>query len=348
MTIELVRKPATASNNGELDLSISPQVISGTKQFYVGGVLSGEIGNLGVWTLGQTGGLGTNYHTVYGSILGRVTSGSGSYSLFSPTTLDLNANAYRSDTGVVKAHSTVTGYTNLTVTRTTSSSGLVFELYSNYQDAQTAGSNVVTTNQISVATATAAAAWTLGGSTTASSFSLHTLNGGFNVNHSGSNAAAFLCSIQTTGGLNPTCLDLRNATGSNISGAVFLTMRNAAGTVIGSISAATNTTVSYNNPSDIRLKENVSDFVGALSLVESIRPVKFTWKGGGEQEDRGFIAQELKEAYPFAVTSPKNETDYYQVDYSKLTPLLTAAIKELKQQLDETKQELADYIASHP
>ena len=51
----------------------------------------------------------------------------------------------------------------------------------------------------------------------------------------------------------------------------------------------------------------------------------------------GFIAQELYEIFPNAVTKPANAEDMWSVDYGKVTPLLVKAIQE-QQKTIETQQ----------
>ena len=45
----------------------------------------------------------------------------------------------------------------------------------------------------------------------------------------------------------------------------------------------------------------------------------------------GFIAQELYEIFPNAVTKPANAEDMWSVDYGKVTPLLVKGMQDLKE-----------------
>jgi hypothetical protein len=113
------------------------------------------------------------------------------------------------------------------------------------------------------------------------------------------------------------------------------------GVVVGSVSY-NNTSTSYNTTSDYRLKENIRPIDRALEKVIALRPVAYTWKGNGS-DGEGFIAHELQEVCPQAVTGTKDEQDetgnprYQAIDQSKLVSLLTAAIQELKAELDALK-----------
>jgi hypothetical protein len=93
------------------------------------------------------------------------------------------------------------------------------------------------------------------------------------------------------------------------------------------------TSVTYNTSSDYRLKKDALPISGALDRVLQLRPVSFKWVID-DHADEGFIAHELQAIVPQAVAGEKDEIDengnplYQGVDYSKLTPLLAAAIKE--------------------
>ena len=96
---------------------------------------------------------------------------------------------------------------------------------------------------------------------------------------------------------------------------------------------ATNTL--YNTTSDYRLKENVAPMTGALVKVSQLKPSTYTWKVDGS-EGQGFIAHELAEVCPDAVSGEKDAVDekgdpkYQMIDTSFLVATLTAAIQELK------------------
>jgi hypothetical protein len=116
-----------------------------------------------------------------------------------------------------------------------------------------------------------------------------------------------------------------------ISGTIALFRSN--GVTVGSISQdGTNT--AYNNSSDYRLKESVQPLTGGLDRVNALKPSIYKWKTNGKVGE-GFLAHELAEVVPFAVTGEKDavtkdgEIEPQQVDLSKVVPILVAAIKEL-------------------
>jgi hypothetical protein len=121
--------------------------------------------------------------------------------------------------------------------------------------------------------------------------------------------------------------------------------RNSTVTVSGSITVAASS-VAYLTSSDYRLKENVAPMTGALSKVAQLKPVTYTWKIDGSS-GQGFVAHELQEVVPDCVVGEKDAVDangnpqYQGVDTSFLVATLTAAIQELKAELDSAKARLA-------
>ena len=126
----------------------------------------------------------------------------------------------------------------------------------------------------------------------------------------------------------------------------IVTFHNTSGTLIGSITGSSGSTTSYNTSSDYRLKENIQPMTGALTKVAALKPVTYKWKADGS-DGQGFIAHELAEVCPDAVSGEKdavNEDGSIRpqgIDTSFLVATLTAAIQELKAELDATKAEVA-------
>ncbi len=135
-------------------------------------------------------------------------------------------------------------------------------------------------------------------------------------------------------------------TGSAASGTTYMGFGCGAGTQIGSITQNGTTAVAYNTSSDYRLKEDIQPMTGALAKVAALKPCTYKWKADGS-DGEGFIAHELAEVVPQAVTGEKDAVDadgkpvYQGIDTSFLVATLTAAIQELKAEFDA-------YKASHP
>ena len=105
----------------------------------------------------------------------------------------------------------------------------------------------------------------------------------------------------------------------------------------------TGSSVLYSSFSDYRLKENIADLTGALDKVNSLQPKTFNYINRPETTNEGFLAHELQEIVPQAVSGTKDGVDengnpkYQGVDNAHLVPLLVGAIKELKADNDSLK-----------
>ena len=104
-------------------------------------------------------------------------------------------------------------------------------------------------------------------------------------------------------------------------------------TNVGSITT-TAVATAYNIASDYRLKESVQPLAGGLARISALKPSIYKWKVNGSNGE-GFLAHELADVVPAAVTGEKDAVDadgkptYQGVDLSKIVPLLVAAIQEL-------------------
>jgi hypothetical protein len=103
----------------------------------------------------------------------------------------------------------------------------------------------------------------------------------------------------------------------------------------------------YHDISDARYKTNVVTLTHALETVSALRGVRFEWREkdypamnfeSGPQ--LGFIAQELKQVLPEAVSVDKQGV--HTVAYSKVIPVLVEAIKELRQAAEHQQGQLTD------
>jgi hypothetical protein len=120
---------------------------------------------------------------------------------------------------------------------------------------------------------------------------------------------------------------------SDATGARFVTFHDGDGQ-IGSITAASGSTVAYNTSSDRRLKENIQPMINALTRLRQLKPCTYTWKNGGAPGE-GFIAQELRDVVPLAVAGEPDGPEMMGIDYGKVVPLLAAAVIELLQRVEE-------------
>ena len=121
---------------------------------------------------------------------------------------------------------------------------------------------------------------------------------------------------------------------------------NTAGTQVGTVNTTT-TSTTYNTSSDYRLKEDWQPVANAITDVKALKPCNFAWKADGTRVN-GFLAHELAEVVPEAVTGEKDAVDdegnpvYQGIDQSKLVPLLTAALQEAIAKIETLEQRLTD------
>ena len=98
------------------------------------------------------------------------------------------------------------------------------------------------------------------------------------------------------------------------NGVVSLLQYRTNGVTGGSV-RATGNSISFNQGSDYRLKNNIEDLSGSLDIIKSLQPRKFNWKEGfGPSGDEiGFIAHEVSDHMPGIVIGEKDGL-YTQVD----------------------------------
>lgn len=105
--------------------------------------------------------------------------------------------------------------------------------------------------------------------------------------------------------------------------------------------------------SDRRIKTNVQDIQSALSKIMQLHPVSYDryvdyradldgslTLGDKLEKNLGFIAQEAEAVVPTAVSAPDSTRALYSMDYIQLIPLLTKAIQEQQEVIDQMRQEL--------
>jgi len=97
----------------------------------------------------------------------------------------------------------------------------------------------------------------------------------------------------------------------------------------------------YGAASSIRWKSNIQAIDNPLDKVLQLRGVYFDWdqEHGGEH-DVGMIAEEVGKVLPEIVRYEEDGIYTSGMDYSKLTPLLVEAIKELKKENDLLKRRI--------
>jgi hypothetical protein len=119
----------------------------------------------------------------------------------------------------------------------------------------------------------------------------------------------------------------------------------SSGSQVGRIDTTSSAT-SYITSSDYRLKHDIQPMIGALANIARLKPVTYKWNLDNS-ESQGFIAHELAEVCPDAVSGEKDAVEtyvdeegneqtrpvYQGIDTSFLVATLTAAIQEQQAQI---------------
>lgn len=117
---------------------------------------------------------------------------------------------------------------------------------------------------------------------------------------------------------------------------------------VGSIQTSGSST-SYVTSSDYRLKEDWVAMEGALDRVDALKPINFAWKVDGSRVD-GFLAHELQEVVPEAVTGEKDATEIRSVEVSPavyedvIHPAEEAILDEEGNVIQEAKEEWVEKV----
>ena len=94
-------------------------------------------------------------------------------------------------------------------------------------------------------------------------------------------------------------------------------------------------TGAWNNDSDERLKKNIITIPNVLEKVLQLRGVQFEWKDTTNHPlgaQIGFLAQESLDIIPEVITK---QNEYYGMQYAPITAILTEAVKEQQEMIEE-------------
>jgi len=112
-----------------------------------------------------------------------------------------------------------------------------------------------------------------------------------------------------------------------------------AGDEVGTIKSH-GTSTQYNTTSDYRLKENEILISDGITRLKTLKPYRFNFKKTPGNTVDGFFAHEVT-AVPEAIAGEKDGTKSQGLDYSKLTPLLTAALQEAITKIETLETKVA-------
>lgn len=155
--------------------------------------------------------------------------------------------------------------------------------------------------------------------------------GNFGKLFSGTFGSGSMCSLSDANTLQVASSAVNQFSRLTTDGSLMLFYRGT--TQVGGI-GVTGTGTSFNTTSDYRLKQNIEDASDCLETIMAITPREFEFKNDPSQRVVGFIAHELQDIVPSAVTGVKDGEETQQVDYSKLVPYLVGAIKELTERVE--------------
>jgi hypothetical protein len=111
------------------------------------------------------------------------------------------------------------------------------------------------------------------------------------------------------------------------------------GTIVGSITSTASATV-YNTSSDYRLKENVVTDWDATTRLKQLKPSRFNFIVDADKTVDGFLAHEVQDIVPEAITGEKDGEEMQGIDQSKLVPLLTKALQEALTKIEQLETRL--------
>ena len=102
-----------------------------------------------------------------------------------------------------------------------------------------------------------------------------------------------------------------------------------------------------NSASDARMKKNVNTLESQVETIKQLNPVTYNWleeTGLGDQQEIGFIAQEIEPLVPQVIGI--NSDDTLSLDYPKLTAVLTKGLQEALAKIENLESEVAALKAS--
>jgi hypothetical protein len=113
------------------------------------------------------------------------------------------------------------------------------------------------------------------------------------------------------------------------------------GTEVGSVKA-NNTGTTYNTTSDRRLKENIELITDGKEKLLAMKPSTFNFiNDESKTKTHGFIAQEMKEILPEAVSDGTTMS----MDYGRITPVIVAALQDALKEIEELKTRINELEA---
>jgi len=165
-------------------------------------------------------------------------------------------------------------------------------------------------------------------------------NGNIKMGTTGSYKAGERILIQKSAGYNDGVVAITQDD-STVTERRFLYFFNDQGGVAGSVRHTGATACQYHTSSDYRLKENVVDITDGISRIKQLKPKRFNFKTEPGETVDGFLAHEVSPVIPDAVSGDKDGEVMQSLGYERLTPLLTAALKEAIAKIETLEAKVA-------
>jgi hypothetical protein len=148
-----------------------------------------------------------------------------------------------------------------------------------------------------------------------------------NVKMSGGSTNAIIASINSTTSGTRRHIDFFDGSSTSRKGAI----------------ETNGTSTTYSTTSDRRLKDNIQPITDATIKLMSMKPVTHTWiSSPDEPKVHGFIAQEMQEIVPEAVSGDADSEEMMSMDYGRITPVLVAALQEAHKKISDLEERLND------
>jgi hypothetical protein len=211
----------------------------------------------------------------------------------------------------------------------------------------------ITTGSTNANNATGASFWGVCDAEGTNSYGLFTTAEGSSTRNYGVYSNSLGTGVFNVGGI---FFSTRNHNNANYG--VYAAADSATTAVAGFFDGDLSYTGSLTGPSDKFLKENITELNGGLNAIMQLNPKTYVFKKDAhgmrlpEGQQYGFLAQELELVFPTLVKEQKhigNPTGkgedldihtYKSVDYISLIPVLTKALQEQQQMIEQLQEEI--------
>ncbi len=169
-----------------------------------------------------------------------------------------------------------------------------------------------------------------------------TANAQLHVVDNFSQAGTFVAIVENTnGGVYANGLQIKAGQDAQTVNNRFISFTRPDGTEIGAVRQVASNSVDFWTPSDRRLKTNIQTTTYGLNNLMGVEVVDYHYKSDTTKLITGFIAQQLYEHYPEAVSKGSDDVknDPWMVNHGKVTPLLVKAVQEQQRQIEDLKKE---------